>query len=157
MNSKTIFFLTKSLNHLTIDTWIGSVDSTIKRKHSSILFPLCFFCAIQHLIGSSSLVSDYKLGGEEGGLSLVFLFMIYRLQFTTYKKLLTVDSGLHNSDLMPLLRCGNLPVSIMLLRNRACLVGDQNLPRLTFGKLWLPKKVWLPKSKPHLWQGLARK
>ena len=126
MDPKTIFFLTKSLNHLTIDTWIGSVDSTIKRKHSSILFPLCFFCAIQHLIGSSSLVSDYKLGGEEGGLSLVFLFMIYRLQFTTYKKLLTVDSGLHNSDLMSL-RCGNPPVCIMLLRNQVSRMTMDNV------------------------------
>jgi hypothetical protein len=33
---------------------------------------------------------------------------------------------------------------------RVCLVGDQNLPRLTFGKLWLPEKVWRAKLKSHL-------
>lgn len=64
--------------------------------------------------------------GWGGGLSLVFLFTIYRLQFTTYKKLITVDSGLHNSDLMPL-RCGNPPVCIMLLRNQVSRMTMDNV------------------------------
>jgi hypothetical protein len=38
-----------------------------------------------------------------------------------------------------------------------CLVRDQNMPRLTLGKLGLPEKIWRGKLKPHLCQSLARK